>query len=811
MFSIKALVTIGRRMRRSPGFAATTVLTLALGIGLNVTIFSLVYRVVLEPLDYPEPERLVEMTHAAPGLGFDDIQISIPLYLLYLDQTTSFQTMGLFSGGRIALTGLDRPERIRQARMTASMFEVLGGQPLLGRRVIEDDQEPGAEPIAVLSHRLWERLFGASRAVIDGETIELDGTPHRIVGVMQPGFDLPERDVEVWRAMTIDPSQPQLGNFVAQAYARLGPGVDLDAALADGQRLIADLEAAFPDRPEAGILARSDLSLRLLPLHDRVVGEARQALWLLLGGVAFVLLLACANVANLFLVRGESRHREIAVRSAIGASRSQLVGGFLVEALILGLVSSAASLALAQLAHGALVRWGLDLPRLDSISLGWPVIVFALGLGLLTALLFGALPAYRFTRPDLVPALKEQSRHGSSRSSQRTRNLLVVTQIALGIVLLIGAGLALRSFWKLLNTSPGFSESGALTLHLSLPTATYDSPETVAAFVERATERLGALPGVEAVGTTTTLPLSGMDTGSGHGIESHPLEDGEPPPVLMLSYADSGYIDALDIPLLQGRWLEDGDHRSDHAVAVVSESTARQFWPDGNALGQRIARGSPDNGWIEIVGVVGDVHSDSLRTDPRNHVYYPMISPAGGIGGTIALVLETDGLPEALIEPTRQVVWSLDANVPISREMPVSELVADSRESLAFAASLLALSAVMALLLGGLGVYGVISYLVAQRTQEIGLRMALGARAGQVGRGVIWGGALLGLAGTIVGLALAAALTRFLESMLFGIDPHDPITFAIVPLVLLTTTVLASLIPAIRAARLDPLLAIRYE
>ena len=811
MFSSKALATIGRRMRRNPGFAATTILTLALGIGLNVTIFSLVHGVVLEPLDYPESERLVEITHAAPGLGFDDIQISIPLYLLYLEQTESFEAMGLWSEGRIALTGRDRPERIRQAQMTASMFQVLGGRPSLGRTVIAADEEPGAEPVAILSHRLWERHFGASTEVINGEAIELDGTSHRIVGVMPLGFDLPDRDIEVWRALTIDPSQAQLGNFGLRSYARLAPGVELESAVADGQRLIADLEAAFPERQEAPILASAELSLRLVTLQDRVVGDARQSLWLLLGGVAFVLLLACANVANLFLVRGESRHREIAVRSAIGASRSHLIGSFLGEALVLGLISSAASLLLARVAHAALLRWGLDLPRVESVSLSWPVIIFALGLGLVTALMFGALPALRFTRPDLVPALKEQSRHGSSRSSQGTRNLLVVAQIALGIVLLVGAGLALRSFWKLLNTSPGFSESGALTLQVSLPAATYDSPETIAAFVERATERIGALPGVETVGTTTMLPLSGMDTGSGHAIESHPLEDGEPPPVLMMSYVDAGLLGALGVPLLQGRWIDPADHHSDNAIAVVSESTARRFWPDGDVLGQRITRGSPDNGWIEIVGVVGDVHSDSLRTQPRDHVYYPMVSPAGGISGTLAFVIETEGLAEALIEPTRRVLWSLDPNVPISRELPISELLAEHRKPLAFAASLMALSAVMALLLGGLGVYGVISYLVAQRTQEIGLRMALGARAGQVGSGVVRSGVLLGVMGTVLGLAMAAILTRFLQSTLFGIDPHDPITFLTVPLVLLATTVLASLIPAVRAARLDPLLAIRYE
>ncbi len=604
-----------KRLYADGRFTILSILTLAVGIGLAVAIFSLVYGVLLAPLPYPHPERLVDISHKAPALDLDDMDISIPLYLRYRERAHSFEDLALLRDGRVSLTGLDRPDRVRQGTVSASLFRVAGVQPIQGRAFSEDDEKPGAPPVALVSEGFWRGRLGANPAVLE-RTIELDGSKRQIIGVLPDDFDLPTENIEVWVPFTFDPATQRLGQFSYRCVGRLRDGVPLKSALAELTGITQRIKEEFPGESAAPILARSGFVPTMVPLLDEIVGDVKSALWILLGAVGFVLLMACVNVANVFLVRAEGRRRELALRSALGASRGRILGEFFAEGTTLALAAGLLGIVLAKVALSTLVRFSPEeLPRIAQIGLDGRALAVALGLSAVSACLVALLPMIPYSRPDVVSALKEGGRNTSaSRDRVSLRKLLVAGQMALGLVLLIGAGLMVRSFQELSRVTPGFRAVDTLTLRLSLPKTSYETPKLAASFVDRVTERLRALPGVLEVGAVDTLPLTGSASGSGHEIEDFPRGENDVPPVFLVHEADPGYLKAMGIPLVAGRWLEPADHLQQRRVVVVSESLAKRYWPETSSLGKRISPGKPDEtGWYEIVGVVGDVHHEGLE------------------------------------------------------------------------------------------------------------------------------------------------------------------------------------------------------
>ena len=803
-----------RRLAARPGFSTVCILTLGLGIGVNVTLFALVYGVLLKPLSYPAAERLVTVSHDAAALNLDDMGISAPLYLRYREQAASFEEMAMIEDGRISLTGLDEPLRVRHGTVTASTFKVYGLAPLLGRPFGRQDEKPGAAPVVLISQRLWRGRFGGDLHIV-GRSIEIDGSPREVVGVMPSSFEVPDVETDVWIPLIIDPTDHPLGRFGGACVARLKPEASLTSALADLKRFTDGLVERFPEERAAPVLRRSGFQPVVRPLLEDIVGEVREALLVLLAGVGFVLLMACANVANLFLVRAEGRQRELAMRSALGASRARLVGSFAVEGLVLALVAGAASVLLAHLALRALIPLAPEgIPRLHSVELGGPVLLFTLVLSLLSAFLFAFLPVFSYARFDLAAVLREGGWGLSGRGRVRLRKNLVAAQVALSLVLVVGAGLMVRSFQKLSRVNPGFEARGALSLRLSLPGARYDSPRRIADFVDQLTRRLEALPGVTAAGVISLLPLGGSASGAGHSFEDFPLAEDGVPPVFFDFIASPGCLQALGLRLIEGRWFEPADHQRFGAVAVISQSIAKQYWPRSSAIGRRLRPGRADGDkWYTIIGVVGDVHHLRLEEDPSDTVYYPLVrrEEDGGIGSNLCLVLRTAAAPETLAQPVRSAVWELDPNVPITHVMTLEKLVADARAPMAFSMLLLLIAAGMALFLGALGIYGVISFVVSQRTAEIGVRMALGAQPRQVRRMVLLDGLKVALPGIALGLAAALALTRLMKSLLYGVSPLDVQTFILVPFVLSAVAMGASLLPARRASLVDPAVALRTE
>jgi predicted permease len=809
-----SLRSVLKRLAVDKRFTALSVLTLAGGIGLAVAIFALVYGVLLAPLAYPHPERLVDVSHAAPGLDLDDMDTSVPLYLRYRERIPSFEESALVRDGRVSLTGLDTPDRVRQGTVTASLFRLAGENPLLGRPFSEEDEKKGAPQVVLVSERFWRGRLGSDPRVLERD-IEIDGSRRQIVGVLPRSFALPFEDIDVWIPFEFDPETQHLGQFSYRSLARLKEGATIESALNELRTITSNLIAEFPEEPAAPVLARSKFIPLVAPLLDEMVGDIRSSLLVLSGAVGFVLLMACVNVANVFLVRAEGRRRELALRSALGASRRQILAEFFAEGLALALVSGVLALVLARGAISVLLRFVPEgVPRLSQVSIDGSAVAFALVISLAAAVLVALLPILPYSRPDVVAALKEGGR-GTSAGRERVtaRRALVALQMALGLVLLIGAGLMVRSFSELSTVSPGFHPEGALTLRVSLPAAAYDA-ERVPAFVEELTARLGALPGVSAVGAVDTLPLTGSATGSGHSFEDFPLGENDLPPVYIMSFSDPGYREALGFPLIEGRFLEPADHRERRRVAVVNQTLARRYWPNGGALGRRISPGRADeSSWYEIVGVVGDIRHESLQSEPIGMVFYPIRGPDGVnvLGTNVSLVIRTGSSPESLAEPARQAVWSIDPNVPITHVLTLEELVRESRAPMAFSMSLLLVASALAVLLGAVGTYGVVSYVVSQRTQEIGVRMALGALRSQVRAMILRDGLETALPGLLIGLLAAFALTRTMSSLLYSVSALDPWIFVLAPLLLLGVAVASSLLPAERAAKVNPLTALRRE
>ena len=805
-----------RSMRRTPIFSATAIVTLALGVGGTTAIFSVVNAVLLKPLPFEDSDQLVAVWHTAPGMGAEAMPMSPATYFTYLDESRTFD-IGLWDHARVTVTGVAEPERVNAMLVTEGILPLLRVSPILGRGYTTEDASPGSEYPVILAYGYWQRRFAGDPGVI-GRTMHLNGAEVEIVGVMGQRLRFDAFDPAIYLPLVYDRSRARLGNYSYQGIARLRPGATIEAANRDAARMNPLARERYPGKTQAEFDAMG-FGTVVRPLKESLVGNTVTLLWVLFGAVGLVLLIACANVANLFLVRAESRQRDVAVRKALGASRGQVARQFLAESLLLGTLGGAAGLGLAYAGLRLLVRIAPEnLPRLDEISIDATVLLFALGLSLAAGLLFGLFPVFNYGRTNLVAALKEGGRSSSDgRQRYRLRNVLAVSQVALALVLLIGSGLMIRSFQALRNVKPGFERpEEVLTLRLSIPRSAAPEREDAARVHERIIERLAEIPGVTSVSAAASVGMDRWDGNDGIHVEEFPVPEGEVEPVRRLNWVAADYFATIRNPVLAGRSIDWDDIHQRRPVAVVTENFARLYWGEpSRALGKRISTGRAGP-WREIVGVVGNVHVKGVREDPTFLVYWPMVvvEDDGDVfawRGMRYAIRSERRTPQSLMPEVRQAVWSINPVLPLASVQTLAEILARSMARTSFTLVMLAIAAAVALLLGAVGIYGVISYIVGQRTREIGVRMALGARREDVSRLVLRRGGLVAAVGIAIGLAAAVGLTRLMSAMLFGVSPLDPVTYAAVSVVLAGIALLATYIPARRAASVDPVEALRWE
>ncbi len=802
-----------RGLFRSPGFTAVAVLTLALGIGANTAVFTLVDGVLLKPLPFPQADRLVDVGHIGRG-GQDKLPMSPGLYVVYRDHARSFQSLAMYRSTAVNLVGEGEPVRVQAMSATPALFDVLRVQPALGRGFTADDGKEGAEPVAVLSHALWRDRFGGAPDVV-GRTVVLDGTSRTIVGVLPEGFAFSDADAQVYIPMVVDDVTASTASFSPSGVARLAPGVTAEGANAELQGLIDRLGELRPDDPAVGFLKNVSLAARVRPLKEAVIGDVGRTLWILMGTVGFVLLIACANVANLLLVRAEGRQRELAVRLAIGAGRAAVLRPFLAESLALALAGGVLGVGVAWAAVRVATAMAPGiLPRMGQVGIDPRVLAFTAAASLVAALLFGLFPVLRVGRTDLSGQLKDGGGRGGTggRERHRVRNALVVTQMALALVLLVGSGLMLRSFLALRSVDPGFDTGGVLTVRLTLPPAEVPDEGAAATFFRQLEENLAAQPGVVAAGAAAAVPLGGRLSYFGEDIEDHPVGPDEIPPLAYGDWVDPGYFATLGIPVVEGRALQAGDEADGFRGVVVSQAFAKRWWPDGSAVGRRLRPGDGD--WWQIVGVVGDAHYRGLEQDPEEMVYYPTLfgtPPNGGTIRTREVVVKTAGDPSAFLPVLRREVWALNPRIPLADPRTLDEVRRRATARTSFTVAMLGAASFVALLLGMVGIYGVIAYVVGQRTREIGLRMALGASGSQVQGMIVRQGLALAAVGVGLGLVAAVGMSSVMSTLLYGVSATDPLTYGAVALALTAVAALASWVPARRAAGVEPTVALREE
>jgi len=818
--------SVARRLLRNPLFTLVAVGTLGLGIGANTAVFSLVNGILLDPLPFDEPQELVGVWHTAPGLGFDQVNQSPALHFTYVDEGKFFSDIGMWDDETASITGIDEPEEVRVMMVTDGTFRALRVQPVLGRRFGPEEDSPGTAETAILSYDYWQTRFAGDPAVL-GESVNVDGRPREIIGVMGSDLHFLDYDPALFLPFQFDRSELFLGNFSYQALARLKPGVTLDQANADVRRMIPLAAEKFPGGISLDMLQNAGFDASLHPLIQDVVGNVGDVLWVLLGTVAMILLIACANVANLFLVRAEGREREMAVRTAMGADQSHIAGEFLKESLVLGLVGGILGTALAWGGLRLLVALGpTELPRLNQVSLDLRVLLFTFALSLFAGAFFGMFPVLKYWRGKLTGALKEGGRGGSAgRERHRARNILVVAQMALALLLLVGSGLMIRSFQALRQVDPGFRDpEDVLLVHLTILSAEVRDPEAVAETHRLLAQRLKQIPGTTDVGVSSSVTMDGYDSNDPIFVEGFPVPEGQIPPIRRFKWVGEDYFEAMEIPVVAGRAIDWRDSFDLNHVAMVTENLAEEYWdtPD-EALGKRISTGLTAGEWAEIVGVVGNVRDDGLDQDPTTVVYWPLMQRNlwEGLPGEADEIMTRRSVNYVIRSPrvgsqdflteVRDAIWEINPNLPLTGVRTLEELTARSMARTSFSLVMLGIAATVALLLGAIGIYGVISYVVSQRTRELGVRLALGASPSDVQGMVLRRGLVLAGLGVGIGLAAAVGLTRVMEALLYGIDPVDPLTFGSVALALTSVALLASWIPARRAARVDPVEAIRYE
>jgi putative ABC transport system permease protein len=790
-----------RQLRLNPGFAAITVVTLALGIGANTALFSVVRHVLLKPLPYREPERLARVWMDNRRLQMREDWASYLNYQDYKRLGTSFESMAAFTAPSMNLISDGEPERINGAFAEALLFDVLGARPVQGRVFTKEEEIAGKENVAVIGWGLWQRRFGGGSVL--GKVLDFDGRRFTIIGVMPPGFAFPAKKSEFWAPLVVNERAKRRVGYWLQMVARVKPGVTAARAQAEMDVAGKQLEQQYPeDNAGYGIYVN--------PLENHVAGNVRTPLLVLLGAVGFVLLIACVNVAGLFLARAEARSREMMVRSAMGASRGRLVRQLVMEAGALAVVAGAAGVVAAYAGvHAPLRLAPADLPRLDEIRLDGAVLVFAICLTMLTALLFGLWPAWQLSRVSLQQALREGGRGMTgSHAAAKTRSALVVMQCALAILLLAGAGLLLRSLGALRATNTGFRTANVLTMRVNASRTRYAQGPQVAQFYDQLLQRVRALPGVKNVATISDLFLSNTPNSG-----TFTLEDRAPfPPSEQIEattdMVSPGFFETMQVRLVSGRFIDGRDKDGAPRVIVINETFANKYWPNQDPVGKRLVFGTPGprNPWITIVGVIGDMRRRGLHQGARLEVFF---SAAQNAGRNMQLLVATDGRPLALAAAVRAEVRALDSSAPIT---DLSTVEADIGESLAvrrFQALLLALFSILAVLLAAVGIFGLMAQMVVRRTPEIGLRMALGASPQDVLKMVLRQGVLLAAGGAAAGICAAFALARLLHSLLFGISAADPISYAGAAVVMAVAVTLACGLPAWRAARVDPMVALR--
>ena len=796
-----------RTLRKSPGFAAVAIATLAIGIGANTAIFSVVESVLLRPLPYPSPDRLVAVHEADPERGFDGSSVSPPNYLDWKERSRSFSALAAFMDDALAYSRPGRPaRRVDVVVCTPDLAPVLGASPEHGRFFSRDETRPGGPRAAVLGHGFWRRELGGDPAAV-GRTIRLNGRDYPVVGVMPASFELPGRGTEIWLPARFRADvMTQRGAHYLDVVGRLRPGVTVEAARREVSGIMRQIHRENPSMDPGWTSV-------VEPLHEVVSGRAKPALWILLGAVGFVLLIACANVANLLLARATARQSELATRRALGAGSGRLVRQLLTESLVLSGAGSTLGLLVAAWGVGLLVRFGPpDILRLAETRIDTPVLLFGVALAAATAIAFGLLPAIQAARSNVQDDLRSGGRSASStREGSMLRSGLVVGEIAVSLLLLAGAGLLLRSLLRLQGTDPGFRAASALTYEISLPENRYGSPEQMVAFYERLIERTRSIAGVRSAAAVTGLPLTGTSFSSSFVVEGEPPPPPSDEPSAQVRVASRGYFSTIGLPLVSGRVFEASDRRGGARVVVASAAAARKFWPAGNAIGKRVRFGAsagPEKYFGEIVGIVGDVRDASLAAPPRPVFYVPLEqTPVDSVD----VVIETAVPPAGVIAPASAAVAAIDPEIPVANVRTVSALLARSMARQRFAAILLALFAATALLLSAIGTYGVLSYGVSLRRREIGLRAALGASPADVLALVLKQGLALAALGAAVGIVSAAATTRVLSGLLVGVRPTDAASFAGAVALLALVSLAACAIPAWKAARIAPFEALRSE
>jgi predicted permease len=819
------LTQVLRRLGRAPLFTAVTLLTLAAAIGANTAVFSVLESVLLKPLPYAKADELVTVSQSAPGMNIDDFfAIGPALYFIFREQNTVFQDLGMYTSGSVSVTGTAEPERVSALRVSDGLIPILGVTPALGRQFNRQDDLPGSPDTAMLTYGYWQRKFGGDPSIL-GKTIQVDGKSMQVIAVLPQSFRfLDEEDPAILIPLQFDRASIHLADFSYHAIARLKSGVTLADAKADLARLFPVVFRSFP-MPQGYSITLFE-SAHFVPLvravKQDVVGDVGKALWVLMGSIGMVLLIACANVANLLLVRIEGRRRELAIRSALGASWKQIASELLFESGVLAFLGSALGLGLAFLLLRVLVSMApKGVPRIHEIGIDGPVLLFTLALSVLAGLLVGSIPILKYARTHLLAGLREGGRGQSQGPQQhRARNVLVVVQVALALVLLVCSGLMVRTFIALTHVQPGFAAPAELqTFSLSIPKSDVPEADRVARLYEEILHRVSAVPGVSAAGFSATIPMDGREEGADDNplyAEDHTYPAGQLPPLRRYKTISPGFLTAMGTPLVAGRDFTWADLYSSAQEVLISEKLARDLWQNPSAaIGKRVREGEAYK-WQEIIGVVADIHEDGVNKAAPNSIYWPIVrtdfadraSPQRSL--SVAIRSARAGT-ESLMKDLRRAVWSVNSNLPLANVRTAEYYVNRSRARTSFTLMMLAVAGGMALLLGSVGVYGVIAYSVSQRTREIGIRIALGAQTRQLTGMFVRYGLLLTVVGIACGFGVAAMLSRVLASLLFQVSPLDPATYTAVAAGLLATAFLASYLPSRRAARVDPIEALRSE
>ncbi|MEK6321114.1 MAG: ABC transporter permease [Acidobacteriota bacterium] len=796
-----------RTLAKKPGFTAAALIALALGIGANSAIFSVVNAILLRPLPYNAPDRIVAFWENNLPNDIKKESTSGPNFTDWKDQAESFEAMAAFHRTSPILSGDGEPERIQGCAVTDGFFSVLKVEPALGRVFLPDEIQPGKNRVVILSDGMWRRRFGSDQNII-GKTVTLSGNPYTVVGVMPSYFRNASPDTrqptELWMPVSRDITKMgRRGDFLS-VIARLKPDVSIEQARSEMNTIVGRLEQQYTEENAGWTVA-------IIPLHERFVGDVKLAMFVLLGAVCFLLLIACANVANLLLARAAAREKEIAIRTALGAGRRRLVQQLLTESVALALLGGVMGLLLAVWGIELLTSLGPEsIPRINEVRLDGRVLAFTLTVSLVSGIVFGLVPALQASKANLNDALKEGGRSGAeSARGRRARNVLAVSEIALSFVLLIGAGLMLKSFFYLQQVNPGFNPARVLTLDLSLPSSKYpEGTPAVAAFYKQLLEQVATLPAVESVATIDSIPLTGSSVLS-FAVEGRPL----PPPDKVVDaeacVISPEYFHVLGIPLMKGRLFADQDAENAPAVTIINSTMARRYWPEEDPIGKRITLGDPQIGpWLTIVGIVGDVHQEALESEPYPQMYSPF---AQAQRRSMSLVVRASVEPLNLVPAVRSQIRALDKDQPLYNVRTLEQVLSYSVARPRFNVLLIGIFAVIAIVLAAVGIYSVVSYSVTQRTHEIGIRMALGAQTGEVLRLVIIQGMTVALIGVGLGLAAALVLTRLMSSLLFNVTATDPLVFFAISVVLVGVALGACLVPARRAMKVDPMVALRYE